>query len=98
MSESIELILEQLDELEEQERHIKEADFEIERLKEENKKYNKWIESLNKDNHRLNNIIKEVREKIKNHLYAKTILNNIYSDNEIFEFILEKTGDIDEQR
>lgn len=37
---------------------------EIERLKEENKKYNKWVESLNKDNHRLTNIIKEVREYI----------------------------------
>ena len=44
------------------------------------------------------NIIKEVREKIKNHLYAKTILSDMYSDNEIFEFILEKIGDIDEQR
>ena len=44
------------------------------------------------------NIIKEVREKIENHLYAKTILSDMYSDNEIFKFILEKTGDIDEQR
>ena len=35
---------------------------EIERLKEENKKYNKWIESLNKDNHRLNNIINELEQ------------------------------------
>ena len=42
------------------------------------------------------NIIKEVREKIKDHLYAKTILSDMYSDNEIFEFILEKIGDIDE--
>ena len=28
----------------------------------ENKKYNKWIESLNKNNHRLNNIINELEE------------------------------------
>lgn len=41
---------------------IQRQEQEIERLKEENKKYNKWIGSLNKDNHKLNNIIKEVRE------------------------------------
>lgn len=50
------------------------------------------LEKLDKENKRLNNIIKEVREKIKNHLYAKTILSDMYSDNEIFEFILEKIG------
>lgn len=57
--------------------------------------YKANIELLNKLQQK-ENIIKEVREKIKNHLYAKTILSDMYSDNEIFEFILEKIGDIDE--
>ena len=45
---------------------------EVRYAKELNKKYNKWIESLNKDNHRLNNIIKEVREYIeKEYIYIQ---------------------------
>ncbi len=53
MSKSIEQILELSDELEEQERHIKEADFEIKRLKNQLQQKE--------------NIIKEVREYIKEH-------------------------------
>lgn len=49
MSESIELILEQLDELEEQERHIKEANVEIERLNNIINKAIEYLESYNTD-------------------------------------------------
>lgn len=50
--------------LEEQERHIKEANAEIERLKEDNKYLNKVNIELSTEKNILNNIIKEVREKL----------------------------------
>lgn len=102
MSESIELILEQLDELEEQEQHIKEANFEIERLKKDNEYLNQVNIELSTEKNRLNNLLKETSQ-ILSEQTTKAItlksenerLNNIINEfdklikNEINESKLE---------
>ena len=70
---------------------------EIERLKEENKKYNKWVESLNKDNHRLNNIIKTKDEGFKASIeeltdYANRI-DKVLEYIKEYLYINEETGE-----